>query len=404
MEPGAEAVLRDAGLAHLVEAGLASITANGAPVERFASLTGVPERLRVSRQPWQPNGTDNDGTSATSAARRAATMADGGMLMLQPVVELTREGAGGETRIGETLETPTVEVRVVGEPPLTAAQIRALGGINGERVSGVIGGPTLSAPLVRGSATFHGLYVRAASLSKVLQLAFSIRGTRFVAVSEPFVVVPGGLDPANTSPAVVDTGWMDSASLTNTQILWVVVGAAAGLCFVVAYAMFRLVEARSRPTVVLAQALGPSTAKAARIARDADRQKKLAAAVDEAGPVRSKLAAAVEGAEPHPPKGDSDTESGTTRATTPVLEPGTFLQPGGVPLRAAAVDSVQRGMAVSPAAMQRRKLQRAWAVPNTEADIAQGISDADRLELDATAERIIATMETDGRIPLTLPS
>lgn len=333
--------------------------------------------------------------------------------MSAPVAEL--QDARGITVVA--LLSPWVaRLTVVGEPELTAAETRAFGGLDGRRVSAVLGGQ-LEVGFSQGFANFSGVYVRTQWLRTVIVAQVEVVGTHFSARSAPFAIVPEGFDPVPTGsrfdgdPRDSTPWWVTAFGDDDGLIAFV----SASVSVLVSVVVFVLVERRDRATQMLSQADSKFTAAAARKNREAAELAKSANIAAEGGPVRQRpaetgagLAVGTRAAEPQVAYSAGTGPVGTS-------SPAVF-KPGVTPVRAADLADPAAGrvdeLEAFAIASRRSKLRKAWALPGhgvQESTIdhppdhmgppRRGVAGHDELAtIDEQAERVIARMESDGRL------
>jgi len=338
------------------------------------------------------------------------------MLIHQPVLRLV-DAAGASFNV--SLIPRRVEVRIVDEPVLSAAQIRAFGGVAGQRVSAVLEG-TLSAPLIDGTASFADLAVRVGWLNRVVQAEFSVEGSSFRVLSSPFAVLATGLDPV---PVVADASLTPDASAAwifgSTSTEAVVAGLAGLAGVVISLVMFHVVETRTQQkSVPQSQEAGPQTAKVAAATILAKAAAEDDAKVSDGGPVRERptssraasrgeTSASAAGTSLQDSQGSErsagDSELGDSPSGTPR---SASSGASDVSLRAQQLVDERLGIQKAAAARAHRaKLQRAWAIGD-ESDGPAGrgrLPPVEALAMDEQAERIVAALEADGRLPLSPP-
>ena len=408
---GSSAVLRHWGLEGLAEFAELAESSPGQPPRTVAH--GTPARVVFSTPPAQLAGTLADGSVRAQAARAAATTADGGFLMTAPVAEL--QDAQGTTVVA--LLSPWVaRLTVVGEPELSAAETRAFGGLDGSRVSAVLGGQ-LEVEFAQGFANFSGVYVRTQWLRTVIVAQVEVLGTPFSARSAPFAIVPEGFDPVpsgsrlESAPRESTPWWVTAFGGDDGLIAF----ASALVSVLVSVVVFVLVERRDRATQLLAQVDSKFTAAAARKNREAVELAKAANVADEGGPVRQRpgargsgLAAGAHKPESHP---ESDDRAHPSQPSSPVDLEGAAAPAQAISSAGPAAGRVDELEAFAIAS-RRSKLRKAWALPGhgVPGNAAEPPLDhsgppqrpaAGHVELatiDEQAERVIARMESDGRL------
>ncbi|KAA0146155.1 hypothetical protein FNF29_08216 [Cafeteria roenbergensis] len=300
--------------------------------------------------------------------------------MTAPVAEL--QDAQGTTVVA--LLSPWVaRLTVVGEPELSAAETRAFGGLDGSRVSAVLGGQ-LEVEFAQGFANFSGVYVRTQWLRTVIVAQVEVVGTPFSARSAPFAIVPEGFDPApsgsrlESAPRESTPWWVTAFGGDDGLIAF----ASALVSVLVSVVVFVLVERRDRATQLLAQVDSKFTAAAARKNREAAELAKAANVADEGGPPSSPV--------------DLDGAAAPAQAKSSAGP------------AAGRVDELEAFAIAS----RRSKLRKAWALPGhgVAGNAAEPPLDhsgppqrpaAGNVELatiDEQAERVIARMESDGRL------